>query len=154
MARLNSTTSRHERVNTAALAEESSDPPDPLLDALIKFNKAGHSLAELWEIDNGRHPIDTCQGYPFPQSFDEIMTGVQAWTEAALNKKCEEKLCRQKGQHSSRWRLGDHRCSACQNCGAIVRPSGPYFELVILKRGLKKEVSVSQFNSKRMLSAP
>ena len=146
MANQNSTTSEDEDVNMPVLGQESSGPPDLLLDALIQFNKAGQRLAELWELDNdyGRHPIDTCKAYPFTQSFDEIMTNVEQWTEAALNKKREDKLRRVQGKHSSHWRLGEHPCSACRNCGALMRPSGPYFELVIVKWGGKKEVTLAQ----------
>lgn len=146
MANQNSTTSLDEDVNMPIPGQESSGPLDLLLDALIQFNKAGQRLAELWEINNdyGRHQIDTCKAYPFSQSFDEIVTNVQQWTEAALNKTREDKLRRVQGKHSSHWRLGEHRCSACRNCGALVRPSGPYLELVILKRGGKKQVTFTQ----------
>ena len=75
------------RIKPLSQTSESQQLPDtdPLLDRLRKFTLAAEELQNVWdEVDiHNDHPITLCGKYPFAASFDELVTEIEEWYEAA-----------------------------------------------------------------------
>lgn len=59
---------------------------DPLLFALLNFRLAAQNLCEGWQNTDGTHVIDTIGTYPFQESFEEVLSKIETWTETTFRR--------------------------------------------------------------------